>query len=131
MIIIIMADNSCLHQYEMLIDKNARYPKRPVILEPCIFFGQLQNIFLINLMPSPALGLGEKTTLILAAIRTCADPRIRAENNIYYYSREGYLEIVDMECVQCLVGRVKDGNEWAIIDRSEGSVRPTFANGDD
>jgi hypothetical protein len=114
----------------MLIDKNARYPKRPVILEPRIFFGQLQHIFVINLMPSPALGLGEKTTLILAAIRTCVDPRMKAENNIYYYSREGHLEVVDMECVQCLVGRVKDGNEWAIIDRSEGSVRLAFANED-
>lgn len=115
----------------MLVDKNARYPKRPVILEPRIFFGQLQHIFLISLTPSPTLGLGEKTTLILAAIRTCADLRMKAENNIYYYSREGYLEVVDMECVQRLVGRVKDGNEWAIIDRSEGSARPSFVNEDD
>lgn len=56
---------------------------------------------------------------------------MKAENNIYYYSREGYLEVVDMECVQRLVGRVKDGNEWAIIDRSEGSARPSFVNEDD
>jgi hypothetical protein len=115
----------------MLVDKNARYPKRPVVLEPHTFFGQLQHIFLINLMPPPGLGLGEKTTLVLAAIRTCADPRMRAENNIYYYSREGHLEAVDMECVQRLVGRVKDGNEWAIIDRSEGIARPAFVNEDD
>jgi hypothetical protein len=115
----------------MLIDKNARYPKRPVILEPCIFFGQLQYIFLIRLMPSLALGLKEKTTLILAAIRTCADARMKSENNIYYYSREGHLELVDMKCIQCLVGRVKDGSEWAIIDRSSGAVRPLFVNEDD
>jgi len=114
----------------MLVDKNARYPKRPVILEPRIFFGQLQHIFVVRLEPSPVLGLTEKETLILAAIRTCADPRIKGENNIYYYSREGQLEIVDMECVQCLVGRVKDGNEWAIIDRSEDCGRLVFVNDD-
>lgn len=115
----------------MLVDKNARYPKRPIILEPCIFFGQLQHIFLISLLPSPALGLTEKTSLILAAIRTCADLRMKAENNIHYYLREGHLEFVDMECVQCLVGRVKDGDEWAIIDRSEGGAHPVFVNEDD
>jgi hypothetical protein len=80
----------------MLIDKNARYLKRPVILEPHIFFGQLQHIFLISLKPSPALGLGEKTTLILAAIRTCANLQMKAENDIYYYSREGHLVVVDI-----------------------------------
>ena len=115
----------------MLIDKNAQYPKWPIILEPHIFFSQLQHIFLISLKPPPALGLGEKTTLILAAIRTCANPQMKAENDIYYYSREGHLEVVDIECVQCLVGQVKDGNEWAIIDRSKGIARPVFVNEDD
>jgi hypothetical protein len=110
----------------MLVDKNARYPRRPVILEPCIFFGQLQNIIVIKLGPSPALKLTQKTTLILAAIRTCANPQMKNDNRIYYYSREGQLEVVDVNCIQCLVGRVKDGNEWAIVDRSEGYARPVF-----
>jgi hypothetical protein len=115
----------------MLIDKNAQYPKRPVILKPHIFFNQLQHIFLISLKPSPALGLGEKTTLILAAICTCANPWMKAENDIYYYSQEGHLEVVDIECVQCLIRPVKDGNEWAIIDHSKGIARPMFVNEDD
>jgi hypothetical protein len=109
----------------MLVDKNARYPKRPVILEPHIFFGQLQHIFVIGLKASPALGLTEETTLILAAIRACADAKLNVENNVYYYSREGQLDIVDIECVQCLVGRVKDGNSWAIIDRSDICTLPS------
>lgn len=28
----------------------------------------------------------------------------RSSDDIYYYSREGHLDIVDLECVQCLVG---------------------------
>jgi len=118
-------------QYEMLVDRNARYPKRPVMLEPQTFFGQLQHIFVIRLKASPVVGLSEDTTLILAAIRACADAKLKAENNIYYYSREGHLEVVDMECVQCLVGRVKDGNSWAIIDRSESCARPIFMDDDE
>jgi hypothetical protein len=114
------------HQYEMLVDKNARSAKKPVVLEPHIFFGQLQHVFVVGLPASPALGLQQRTTLILAAIRTCCNPRMTGDNGIYYYSREGPLEVVDMECVQCLVGRIKDGNEWAIVDRSGGCARPVF-----
>ena len=110
----------------MLVDKNARYPRRAIILEPCVFFGQLQHIFVIKLGPSPALNLTQKTSLILAAIRACANPQMKSDNGIYYYSREGPLEVVDVNCVQCLVGRVKDGNEWAIVDRSEGHARSVF-----
>jgi hypothetical protein len=113
------------------VDKNARYSKRPVILEPRIFFGQLQNIFVVILKESSALKLMQNTTLILAAIRSCGDSQMNAENGVYYYSREGPLEVIDLNCVQCLVGRIKDGNGWAIVDRSDGSARPVFVAKDD
>ena len=115
----------------MLVDKNARHTRRPVILEPKIFFGQLQHIFVVRLNASPELRLQACTTLILAAIRTCSEPQVKGENGICYYSREGRLEVVDIVCVQCLVGRVKDGNEWAIVDRSNDSARPVFVTEDD
>jgi hypothetical protein len=114
-------------QYEMLVDRNARYARRPVVLDSQIFFGQLQHIFVVSLPASLPLRLQQRTTIILAAIRTCSNLRMQSDNGMHYYSREGHLEVVDMECVQCLVGRVKDGNEWAIVDRSEGCARPVFA----
>jgi len=113
------------------VDKNARYSKKPVVLEPQVLFGQLQNIFVIGLKPSPALKLVKKTTLIVAAIRSCAYPQVRNENGTYHYLREGPMEVVDMNCVQCLVGRIKDGNGWAIVDRSARSARPVFVDEDD
>jgi hypothetical protein len=115
----------------MLVDKNARFSKRPVVLEPQVFFGQLQNIFVVVLKASSALKLVQNTTLILAAIRSCGDLRMKAENGIYYYSREGPLEVIDLNCVQCLVGRIKDDNGWAIVDRSGNSVRSVFVAEDD
>ena len=113
------------------MDKNARYSKKPVVLEPQVLFGQLQNIVVISLEPSPVLKLTKKTTLILAAIHSCANPQVNAENGTYHYLREGPMEVVDMNCVQCLVGRIRDGNGWAIVDRSAGCARPVFVYEDD
>jgi len=88
----------------MLVDRNARFSRKPVAFEARIFFGQLQNIFVIKIPASPVLELKETTTLILAAVRTCTNPQRKRENNVYYYSWEGSLEVIDLNCVQCLVG---------------------------
>jgi len=115
----------------MLVDKNARYKKRPVILEKKTFFGQLQNIFLLRLNNSTALRLQSSQTIILAAIRNCANAQQRNNLDIHYYSQDGRLEVVDITCVQCVVGRVRDlqNKEWAIIDRSGELARAVFNDG--
>jgi hypothetical protein len=43
----------------MLVDKNAWHANGPVVLEPTIFFSQLQNIFVVSLKASPALKLNK------------------------------------------------------------------------
>ena len=48
------------------------------------------------------------------------------ELSFYYYSREGHLEVAGMNCIQCLVGQVRDGNEWTILDPSDASACPVF-----
>jgi hypothetical protein len=68
-----------------------------------------------------ALGLNGPTTIMLAAIWTCILTNNTAfpDNiDIHYYSREGALHVLDVTGIQCLVGRVRDGNHWAIIDCS-------------
>ena len=109
----------------MLVDKNANHWNRPVVLEPEVFFGQLQHIFVVYLGVSKSLKLANPTTLILAAIHVCSDPQLK-DNNVYYYKQEGRTEVVDMNCIQCAIGRVTDRGRWAIIDRSEDSTRPVF-----
>ena len=96
------------------------------MLEPQIFFGQLQHIFATRLQASLALGLQQQTTLILATIWTCSNPQLIGENGTYYYSQEGPLEVVDIKCVKCLVGWVKDGNEWVIVDHSGSCAHPVL-----
>lgn len=38
--------------------------------------------------------------------------------DIYYYSKHGVLHFLDVKDVQCLVGHVKDGDQWIIVDQS-------------
>ena len=55
------------------------------------------------------------------------DPRLN-RLNIHVYSEENEsLEITDISCVRCLVGRIGGGPDpWAIIDRSGGFAREAY-----
>jgi hypothetical protein len=72
-------------------------------------------------------------TVILAAIRTCElnDGVAPVGLDIHYYSWAGALHFVDVTNVQCLVGWVKDGNKWAIIDQSGLLARAVYVEDDD
>lgn len=79
------------------------------------FFGQLCRILLLEMPSAQRLNLDEPTTVILALIR---EVKATLREDIYYYKDFGVEEVVDMKTVQCVVGRVKDRGEWAIVDRS-------------
>ncbi|KAI0828168.1 hypothetical protein BC628DRAFT_1429843, partial [Trametes gibbosa] len=66
--------NASYIRYEQLVDKNARYRGRPVILEKKTFYGELQHILLVNLNPIPAATppLLSPEMLLLAVIRNCS-----------------------------------------------------------
>jgi hypothetical protein len=79
------------------------------------FFGQLCRILLLELPSAPRLKLDKPTTVILAVIR---EVKATLRNDIYYYKKLGVEEVVDMKTVQCVIGRVKDRSEWAVVNRS-------------
>ena len=99
------------------------------------FYGQLQHIFTICFNTvCRKLDLDAPITIILAAIRTCVlDDDESALNglDIHHYSKDSALHFLDIKNVQCLVGRVKDGNQWAIIDRSGTLAHTLYENDDD
>lgn len=116
-----------------MVDKNAAFRNRPVILELQTFYGQLQHILVLCLAPSSVLRLSKPTTIVLALIRNCAINAGETHSNgldFHYYTQQGRLEAVDITCVQCVVGRIKDRGEWAIIDRS-GSLARAVYTGDE
>ena len=119
----------------MLVDIFARQKGRKPKFELQTFYGQIQHLFVINFSAATRLDLNvmdDELIVILAAIRTCdldgdAAP---AGLDIHYYSRVGALHFVDVTNIQCLVGRVKDGNKWAIIDRSGSLARAVYVDDD-
>jgi hypothetical protein len=119
----------------MLVDVFERQKRRKPKFELQTFYGQLQHVFVINFSPLDLdLNLDDDSmTVILAAIRTCElDGGVTPLSlDIHYYSRTGALHFVDVTNIQCLVGRVKDGNKWAIIDRSGSLARAVYVDDDD
>jgi hypothetical protein len=80
------------------------------------FFGQLGRILVLELPSAPKLHLTEPTTVIVAVVR---EVKAKLMDGIYYYKEFGLDEVVDLETIQCVVGRIKDRGKWALIDRSD------------
>ncbi|KDQ53412.1 hypothetical protein JAAARDRAFT_137326 [Jaapia argillacea MUCL 33604] len=128
-LVAIGGDRRDVSYYEAAIDTNAA--KRNVAPRFVLktFFGQPQNIFVVRLPPSQALKLKELTTHFLAAIRSCTMDENNTDLDIHYYSRFGKIDVIDLACVQCLVGRVPDdmvGHRWGIIDWSGPLARALY-----
>jgi hypothetical protein len=95
------------------------------------FFGQLEAIYEIEL-PRHSLLESTAQVLVLAAIRPC-DARLNLSSKFYTYEEPlKPIEVVDLQTIECVVGRIHDGDRWTIIDRSGELARATyFATGDD
>jgi len=70
----------------------------------------------MELSPTPELNLNAPTTIILAVIQGV---KTTIKHGIHYYKELGVDEVVDLTTVQCVVGRIQDRGEWAIVDRSD------------
>ncbi len=102
----------------MLVDKNARKARMAPSYYTKTFYGQLQNIVMVHMPATPDLGLETSQILLLAVIQQCI---VDGTNTLgwSFYTNMGLTEVVDMTCVQCLVGRVSSsGGKIALIDRS-------------
>jgi hypothetical protein len=80
------------------------------------FFGQLGRIIVLNLPSTQKFHLAKPTTIIVAVIRAV---KAKLTDGIYYYKEFGVDEVVDLETIQCVVGRIQDRGRWALIDRSD------------
>lgn len=90
------------------------------------FYGQLQHLFVVSLPPDTNLNLTEPTVHILASIKTCKIERTNVDLDIHYYSKLGGLDVLDITCIQCVVGRIPCNNGWAIIDQSGDLARAFY-----
>lgn len=109
------------------MDENAHRSRLPIQFAKQTFYGQLTHILVVrvNAMPS-AIPPSPPTTLVLAVIHSCTILRAHPALDIHYYKNLGRTEVVDITTVQCVVGRVRDRGQWAIVDRSGALVRALY-----
>src|SRR5215510_6108194 len=103
----------------MLVDIHTNNRRMAPKFEVQPFFRWMENILVICLPATPELALDNVSMLILAGIRQC---EIDATNSMGmpFHSKTGRFKVVDITCIQCLVGRIQNDKKWAIIDRSGG-----------
>lgn len=117
----------CYFQYELLVDKHARQKRRRPEYEARIYFGRLESIYEVSLPADTAFGPNPQI-LLLAAVKPC-NTTIDNKTGLYSYKEYKPIEVVDLQAVQSVVGRIFDRGVWTIIDRSGELARATFVAG--
>ena len=113
-------------QYTGLVDRNAHQRNRPVNHVHVNLYGQVETFFSVPLPAAAELELDEPFKVVVAAIRKVRTS-LKTPLSIPYYSEMGGMEVVDISVIKCLVGRIEDCGEWAIIDRTAGLARGDFS----
>ena len=82
------------------------------------FFGQILRLFVINIPASPQHEIREDSFIYAAIHQANISEPATDHCGINYYQQLGPVVVVDLSSVQCVVGRIRDHNKWAIVDRS-------------
>lgn len=119
-------DNSYV-KYDLLPDANAAYRNRADVPFRQTQYGRLLDIYYVQLREDD----DTLTSYLLARVAQCETGGLDAaspENPMVTY-REGDVkspDIIHVNTIVALVGRIQMGNTWAIVDRSRGNARPQF-----
>lgn len=109
----------------MLVDLHEDDRDKPPELVVEDFYGELLRVIRFQLPSTPSLeGLEEPLELVYAFIHKC-NTNLSNDLGQRFYRKMAYCEAVDLNCLKCLVGRMKVGKNWVVIDRS-GAVQATF-----
>ncbi|KAF5342763.1 hypothetical protein D9758_017036 [Tetrapyrgos nigripes] len=127
-------------RYQAYVDVHARMNNRRQKLVLKDFYGQLERIAVVC-FTDPAACHALKVTsgeeICLAAIRSCKldkkQPLIEIGMDMHFYSGFGALDVIGIESVQNLIGRVRDGDRagWVLLDRSGTLKRTLCIDSDD
>ncbi|KAG9042182.1 hypothetical protein FS837_011179 [Tulasnella sp. UAMH 9824] len=82
------------------------------------YYGQLQSLFVIEIPPSPIIGTTDVQTLALAAVLPV---RLNGQNNakqvVCKANAFDALEVIDIQCLECVVGRIIDRGKWVFVEQ--------------
>jgi hypothetical protein len=93
-----------------------------------IFYGKLECILDIVLPRAPRINIMTPKHHLLALVTPCSTGGQDATKVVTMYSVTTAPIVVDLRTVECVVGRVKRGNEWGIVDRSGDYARTVFVD---
>ena len=106
-------------QYQLAVDKFAHLPRRAPEFELQDFFGQILRFIIVNIPHSPIHKI-KAGSFIYALINQVKNLEPATDQcGINYYEDLGPMEFVDLNQIECVVGRIKDRSKWSIIDRSK------------
>ena len=77
------------------------------------FYGQLLRVLVIE---AP-----QAKTMLLAIVRSIKIDKRPGDGTMTFYKEMGPLYAVDLNTVECVVGRIWDRERWAIVNRAPKS----------
>jgi hypothetical protein len=110
-------------QYQLSVDRYAHKKRRQPELEMRDFFGRVLQFFVVDICAAPEHSISQQS-IIFAVVRRLKITR-QSEHPLrlcYFKDDSGRVEIIDLNQIQCLVGRVYDRDEWSIVDRNRSTA---------
>jgi hypothetical protein len=104
-------------QYQLAVDKFAHRPRQAPQFELQNFFGQVLRFIVVKIPLSLDNGI-EAQSLVYAVID---EIKVQGSGTNFYgrfYQATGPIVFIDLNQVQCVIGRILDRGKWAIVDRS-------------
>jgi hypothetical protein len=77
------------------------------------------------------LNIQSSTRYLLAVIQPCSTRGRDATRELATYVETTMPVVINLCTIECVVGRVRRGNEWAIVDRSGDFARTVFVDPED
>jgi hypothetical protein len=93
-----------------------------------IFYGKLECIIDIVVPHAPCINIMTPKHHLLALVTPCATGSQDATKVVTTHSVTTAPIVVDLRMVESVVGRVKRGNEWGIVDSSGDYVCTVFVD---
>ncbi|KAJ7466345.1 hypothetical protein FB451DRAFT_1561112 [Mycena latifolia] len=91
-----------------------------------LFYGRLEQILVCALSKDNIFGGFSGKTRLLAVITPCSTAGKDATKEIVAYTRIAAMIVTDVQTVSAVVGRIRTREQWTIVDRSGGLVKPEF-----
>ena len=110
-----------------MVTNNQHRHDQPLQLRQ-VFYGRLESIIDVELPCTPRLNISAGTRYLLALVTPCSTGGKDATRELTTYTETTAQVVIDLRTVECVVGRVRRGNEWGIIDRSGDFARTVFVD---